>query len=687
MSVHIHEARTSLQQWCAGAWSSSVQGTTGAVVTKTHTLDAYVSGGAVQLAHTLDSVARKTSGIVHVGVLGSATSAFGVSNSSLQMTVGKPVPAGNTVIAHFAVNGDEILGCTLADSEGNTWIKDDEGHGYNSDFSQEKAGVATFVCTLTNPLSVGSTITGSLSAATTLAKAITAVEFSGISTSNRNDPGGIIDTDITPHTYGRPMLARATTWSGYNNVDQSSYATSSIGPTANRWLVVDVWARDDAGSVAAPTITGLSLTWINEHTKISADGTRVLRRAYAWTGAAPGSGALTFNFGAATMDGCAWHVYMLGEDVDASDPFMQSASAESASGTSPSVTLSAFASPNNRPLVACSHDANEASAPEFGYTELADVNGTSPSVGLAVAYNDGFTDTSPSYSFATSTTALVIASEVKMNSPLTQEWAPPASQMLVLGRMSLAGPNTDGFTADTDANGGDTWHDFAIVGTSGGTASDNISIRHAYKITTARAPQIWNPILPTSRSWLMYSVALWGVPEHTIDAVVQVQGLTRTHTVDAVAQATSSRTHTTDSVVRTTPSLTNTVDAYVQAAATRTHTLDAVVQATSTRAHTLDAAVQTTLTRAHTTDAVVVKTTGLTHTIDAAVFSKPINLTATAVSSSQIDLNWDDVPGADEYQVERDGVIIANTASSSYSDTGLTASTLYAYRVRALMVP
>lgn len=70
--------------------------------------------------------------------------------------------------------------------------------------------------------------------------------------------------------------------------------------------------------------------------------------------------------------------------------------------------------------------------------------------------------------------------------------------------------------------------------------------------------------------------------------------------------------------------------------------------------------------------------------IVAPVIPTPQNLTATPVSDTQIDLNWDDVGGVDYYGVERDGQIIATPAVSNYSDTGLTPATLYTYRVRAV---
>jgi hypothetical protein len=63
------------------------------------------------------------------------------------------------------------------------------------------------------------------------------------------------------------------------------------------------------------------------------------------------------------------------------------------------------------------------------------------------------------------------------------------------------------------------------------------------------------------------------------------------------------------------------------------------------------------------------------------------NLVATAVSQTQIDLTWDaaSLPVPQVYDIERDSVVfLEDHTATSYSDTGLTANTLYTYRVRAV---
>ncbi len=66
--------------------------------------------------------------------------------------------------------------------------------------------------------------------------------------------------------------------------------------------------------------------------------------------------------------------------------------------------------------------------------------------------------------------------------------------------------------------------------------------------------------------------------------------------------------------------------------------------------------------------------------------AKVTRLTATAVSSSQIDLDWDDNAETDlaYYKIYRDGVFIDTSTLSMYSDTGLPSGTTYSYQVSAV---
>ena len=64
----------------------------------------------------------------------------------------------------------------------------------------------------------------------------------------------------------------------------------------------------------------------------------------------------------------------------------------------------------------------------------------------------------------------------------------------------------------------------------------------------------------------------------------------------------------------------------------------------------------------------------------------PTNLTASAVSSSQINLSWSastDSVGVAGYYIYRNGTEITTTTGTTYTDTGLAASTAYTYTVAA----
>jgi hypothetical protein len=83
-----------------------------------------------------------------------------------------------------------------------------------------------------------------------------------------------------------------------------------------------------------------------------------------------------------------------------------------------------------------------------------------------------------------------------------------------------------------------------------------------------------------------------------------------------------------------------------------------------------------------------VASNGLTFTVQADTTSPtvPAGLTATAASSSQINLSWTastDNVGVAGYKVFRGGTQVGTSAATSYSDSGLAASTSYTYTVAA----
>lgn len=93
--------------------------------------------------------------------------------------------------------------------------------------------------------------------------------------------------------------------------------------------------------------------------------------------------------------------------------------------------------------------------------------------------------------------------------------------------------------------------------------------------------------------------------------------------------------------------------------------------------------------------AVLMATLGLTASPVAAATSTaadtaspaiPTNLVATVISSNKINLNWNastDIVAVTGYQIFRNGTQIGTSTLTSYKNTGLTASTIYTYAVKA----
>jgi len=61
----------------------------------------------------------------------------------------------------------------------------------------------------------------------------------------------------------------------------------------------------------------------------------------------------------------------------------------------------------------------------------------------------------------------------------------------------------------------------------------------------------------------------------------------------------------------------------------------------------------------------------------------PTGVSSPSQTETSVDLAWTAVPNADSYDVYRDGAVVGNTKTASYTDTGLKASTTYHYQVVA----
>ncbi|MBK7859866.1 MAG: fibronectin type III domain-containing protein [Archangiaceae bacterium] len=125
--------------------------------------------------------------------------------------------------------------------------------------------------------------------------------------------------------------------------------------------------------------------------------------------------------------------------------------------------------------------------------------------------------------------------------------------------------------------------------------------------------------------------------------------------------------------------------AYVPATGTTSWSFALDTTSLSNGSHTLTA--RATDLAGNTATATRVVTVSNVSAGDATPPSTPTGLTATAVSSTQVNLTWAasaDNVGVTGYRVYRGGASLATVSALQYSATGLTASTLYSFTVVAL---
>jgi len=70
--------------------------------------------------------------------------------------------------------------------------------------------------------------------------------------------------------------------------------------------------------------------------------------------------------------------------------------------------------------------------------------------------------------------------------------------------------------------------------------------------------------------------------------------------------------------------------------------------------------------------------------VDVFVVPAPNQITATVISSTQINLSWDSVAQAVSYKIYKNSSYIGSSTTTSYSDTGLLALTAYTYQVASV---
>ena len=196
------------------------------------------------------------------------------------------------------------------------------------------------------------------------------------------------------------------------DADATSFNFSVAAPSSNCWLIVDVVARRGAGPIT-PTVSGGSLTYNQEAVVTSSTNDR-LTRFTAWVGTSPGAYTLTVDFAGNTMIYCHCHVNEI-TGGDTSDIFVNSNSlTATGASTTASVTLNAFGSTDNRPLLAVQINGNKDVVPEGGHTQIAESVNDATFVRLYTGWHDTSADTTPSATWTGSETYTAIASEIKV---------------------------------------------------------------------------------------------------------------------------------------------------------------------------------------------------------------------------------------------------------------------------------
>jgi len=152
------------------------------------------------------------------------------------------------------------------------------------------------------------------------------------------------------------------------------YVTSSIIPTTGRLVLCAVY--NNAGTPATPTMSGCGVTWTQVATATVSTFRTTVFRACGLDNAsspAPVAGVLMFDFGAA-QTAVRYAVQEFGNvDTTTNQGVVQSASNTSASATSLTVTLSAFAATTNAAFGAFGAAATAGISPEAGFTEIYEV--------------------------------------------------------------------------------------------------------------------------------------------------------------------------------------------------------------------------------------------------------------------------------------------------------------------------
>jgi hypothetical protein len=168
----------------------------------------------------------------------------------------------------------------------------------------------------------------------------------------------------------------------YTGVDGTSFSTNSYTPTADRLMIAYV-GNTKSGTPDTPTLSGNGLTWDQLVTyQPDTSGTQRRMTIFVAKSASPSAGAVTASFGGVSQAGCAIIVdEFAGVDLTgtALAAIVQNKTGSTTgSSTSEVITLDNAIGSGNATYGAFMHQADEATNPGTGYTQLGTGTFTSP---------------------------------------------------------------------------------------------------------------------------------------------------------------------------------------------------------------------------------------------------------------------------------------------------------------------
>jgi hypothetical protein len=203
-----------------------------------------------------------------------------------------------------------------------------------------------------------------------------------------------------------------------DTTNASSYATASFTPNANKLMLVFGGYVVGSGTAVAPTPTGagLGITW-SLVTSIISGTTQGCSAWVGYSGASPGTGALTLGFAGVTQNGCCIHVHEI-DGADVSIPLATLVSliqvqTSSTGGTGTgSITLGSAPASTSRCFLGVYMGANENITPRASWTEMADAGHASPASRLESQWRSDASEQTGSATWTSNVFARVIMLEI-----------------------------------------------------------------------------------------------------------------------------------------------------------------------------------------------------------------------------------------------------------------------------------